>query len=365
MFMVVPVCVPAVAGRTVVHNTIVYSDTVLNLKEREKNLKVTSVKAESYEFERCLEIILEANPNVVFNTVQYSYKQNRAYFYTDKEITTAAWEKRNEKKQEYLDDALVIACHVEKLLNSERLLNPNFIAIYDVLRFYKKTYTDIEASEKCIKRRMEFKLNSIDEDYYVVIYDMYSDEARLTLVKPYRYLKVKDSEERFWFKKKNGDIYISKRDGDLILGDEILSVIGQEILELYDYQLSIQNIKKASVCWANSVDSDFIVSIYFGVDISIRRGIETLMEISTSWTDDDIDYKCNSNNLAQLLKGNVYNLYRKIFVKIDDCPKWMQEELYEIRRQQVIEEEKERQKKLKKQKRRDFWKKIFPFIKKV
>ena len=98
--MLVPVVVPDHSGHTtVVNKTIVYSDTVLTLKEIGRDLKVTSVSVSKYLFERCVQMILEENPNVVFNTIQYSYQQGKAIFYTDKITLIESWKKRDEKSR--------------------------------------------------------------------------------------------------------------------------------------------------------------------------------------------------------------------------------------------------------------------------
>ena len=362
--MVVPVCVPAVAGRTVVHNTIVYSDTVLNLKERGKNLKVTSVSVSKYLFEHCIRMILEENPEVVFNTVQYSYQQEKAFFYTDKPISTEKWEKRNQIKKDYLADNSSIETHIKELLASDRTMNPGFVALYDVLCLSKRMHHGIKSFEDNIESRIKHKLRLIDDDYYVTIHDMKYEtcECNIVVSKYYRYSD--DSKEEFWFKKIGDDVYISKRDGRYLMGDKILGIIGDEISELYDYQVKIRYKEKEPTVYVKAVNSSFSVAMgYFGVDIYNGKILNSTFKVEMYSYSGNINYNCNSASLMQLLKGNVYELYKKIFVKIDDCPKWMQEELYEIRRQQVIEEEKERQKKLKKQKRREFWKKIIPLIK--
>lgn len=74
---------------TVLNKTIVYSDTVLPLKDLGSNLKVSTISdVGEYSLERCLKIIFESNPNVVFNTIQYSKNDNKVYFYTNQEIST-------------------------------------------------------------------------------------------------------------------------------------------------------------------------------------------------------------------------------------------------------------------------------------
>ena len=84
--MYIPI-VPSRGKTTVINKTIVYSDTVLKLDDLGQNIKLTSISniTES-DFENCIKCILSNNENVVFNTIQYSKKEKKIYFYTDKKI---------------------------------------------------------------------------------------------------------------------------------------------------------------------------------------------------------------------------------------------------------------------------------------
>jgi hypothetical protein len=257
-------------------------------------------------------MILEENPEVVFNTVQYSYQHEEAYFYTDKPISKEKWEKRNEIKKDYLVDNSSIETDIKELLASDRIMNPGFVALYDVLCLLKRMHHGIESFEDNIESRIKHKLRLIDDDYYVTIYDMKYEtcECNILVSKYYRYSD--DSKEEFWFKKIGNDIYISKKDGDNLFGDEILGLIGDEISELYDYQLKQNGKKDGSAYGKECVNTDFIVDMsQYGVTIYS----ESAFMINTYSYSDNIDYECNSAILMQLLKGNVYNLYRKIFPK--------------------------------------------------
>ena len=76
------------------NKTIVYSDIVLSLKGKGQSLKVTSIEGVSeYSLENCLKVIFESNPDVIFNTIKYSRKDKKVYFYTNKDITTKIYEK--------------------------------------------------------------------------------------------------------------------------------------------------------------------------------------------------------------------------------------------------------------------------------
>ena len=90
--MFVPI-VPFVPHTTVINKTIVYSDTVLPLKDTGNNLKVTSISdVGEFSLESCLKTIFESNPNVIFNTIQYSKNDQQVYFYTNQEISTKEYE---------------------------------------------------------------------------------------------------------------------------------------------------------------------------------------------------------------------------------------------------------------------------------
>ena len=375
--MFVPVVTTSHYGHTtVINKTIVYSDTVLNLKEKGKNLHVTTVNVDKYSFESCMKTILEDNPEVVFNTIQYSYQREEAIFYTDNPISTEKWEKRNEVKMAHLSDSSSIATHIKELLASDRILNPDCIALYDVLLLSKRIRATEEAFEANVRSRINYKLEAIDDDYYVTIYDMDYETCECHILVRKHYRHVEDSREEFWFKKSGDDVYITRRDGSYLLGDKILGIVGVELSELYDYQLKMSYKDGTRTVHAKAINSGFSVSMgYYGVDICNDDIFFTAtFEITMYSSLNKIDYECNSANLLQLIKGNEYNLYKKIFVKIADCPTWMQQELLKFRAKQLVEEEKERElqeqkrikeeyKKLKKQKRREFWKKIFPFVK--
>ena len=69
----------------IINQNIIYTDTVLPLKDIGSNLKVTCIeKVDKYSLEECLNKIINSNPNVKFNTIQYCKQDNLIYFYTNK-----------------------------------------------------------------------------------------------------------------------------------------------------------------------------------------------------------------------------------------------------------------------------------------
>lgn len=89
--MFVPI-IPVLPNTNIVNRNIVYNDTVLSIKELGENIKVSTISDVSeFSLEKCLKIIFESNPDVVFNTIQYSRKNKKVYFYTNKDISINKW----------------------------------------------------------------------------------------------------------------------------------------------------------------------------------------------------------------------------------------------------------------------------------
>ena len=75
--MFVPI-IPVLPNTNIVNRNIVYNDTVLSIKELGENIKVSTISDVSeFSLEKCLKIIFESNPDVVFNTIQYSRKNKK------------------------------------------------------------------------------------------------------------------------------------------------------------------------------------------------------------------------------------------------------------------------------------------------
>ena len=131
--MFVPI-VPFVPHTTVINKTIVYSDTVLPLKDTGNNLKVTSISDVSeISLESCLKTIFESNPNVIFNTIQYSKNDKKVYFYTNQDITTKAYEESKFTNYKPITSRTEILEEVKNVLLTQNIKDNDCISLYDVL----------------------------------------------------------------------------------------------------------------------------------------------------------------------------------------------------------------------------------------
>lgn len=330
--MVIP---PNVA---VINKSILYSDTVLPLKDLGNNLNVCSISNVSeYSLDRCLKIIFESNPDVVFNTIQYSESREKVYFYTDKLISTKAWDESKVFKYHPLSNSKEILDEIERLFREEDSKDAECISLYNVSNLFKKYNDEYDNIIKkyCYYFERVLCKEYCDSDIIVDGFDYKNKEMTISI----------DLFDRFDFKKMvfskdNGDLYVSKSES--VYSQEILALIGKGLSELYDELIKYSDYFDQCVYNNRTFNSNFLfdvsshgVRVYVGLSYFSRE-----FELSSLSYKNDYDYKCNSLKVLELLQDREDELFKKIFVRIDDCPKWSRQILYQIRQEQLTKEQK-------------------------
>jgi len=365
--MFIPI-VPYVPNITVVNKNIVYSDTVLPLKGKGNNLKVTSISNVSeFSLEKCLKTIFESNPDVVFNTIQYSKKDKKVYFYTDQDINIKKFKESKVTKYEPIVSHSQILEEIKKILTSNKIKNSDCVSIYDVLVLTTKMYNNYEELFEKYNERIRPLIKQEFGNYANIgIYNFDYDNNELRI----GFTHSGDSYDKITFKKNDNDLFISET--ETYRAKEILETVGTELSQLYDEFIKYSPYKNDYIFKVKPVNSNFLVDMSPNmVEIGILLPNHILTYEFKLWFSCAMNkyrYDCNSNAIIEAVKGNEDEIFKRIFVKIEDCPKWCQEELYEIRKNQLEEEQKiedkMKQQEMKKQKRLELTRKIFSFIKK-
>ena len=364
--MFIPI-VPFVPNTTVVNKNIVYSDTVLPLNNVGGNIKVTSISnVDELSLERCLKKIFESNTNVVFNTIQYSKNDKKVYFYTDTEISKKDWEESKFKVYKPLTSNSDIIEEIKNVLVSEKNNDNDCISLYDVALLLKKKNNDYDR----IKKNYENSCESIIRSKYgnstqLVIYDFDYNKGELSIG-----VKFIGDYDTITFSKGDGDLYISKSDS--LWDKEIFTCLAPELSKLYDKLINFTSYKKDFRCDLKAVNSNFLLDISsYGVDIFVKSPTNPLMkdfELSSHSYSDEYRCDCNSSIVMSALQDKEKEIFKRIFVKISDCPYWSQKTLYEIRQNQLAEEKRienlQLYSEMKQQKKLELKHKIFPFLKK-
>jgi len=352
--------VPIVPHTTVVNKTIVYSDTVLPLKDSGNNLKVTSISDVSeYWLESCLKTIFESNPNVIFNTIQYSKNNKKVYFYTNETISTKEYEESKIIRYKPITSSSKILEETKSILLAEKNNSSDCISLFDIAQLLKKLRHDYDMITERYKYQFESIIkNAFGDSSSIIISDF--DYKNKILKIGFKRWSLGDYDD-ICFAKQNDDLYIVKSKS--CYDKEVFAKLSSELSKLYDELISFADYKNGGNAKykTKSVNSSFGVDIsHYGAGIFVQSQENSYLNdfkmFSPSY-DNDYSIECNSSIVNETFKDKESEIFKKIFVKIDDCPEWAKSSLYEIRQKQLAEE-------MKRQKRLALTRKIFPFLKK-
>lgn len=376
---------PRSSNTTIINKTIVYSDTLLPVKGLGKDLKVSTISdVDEYLLEKCLRIIFESNPNVVFNTIQYSRADKKVYFYTNQEISIKEYEESKFKRYKPITSSSEIVEEIKSILLAEKNNSSDCISLFDIVQLLKKTTYDYER----VKKRYQHQFNNIIKNIFgnggrIIVYDF--DYRKKLLKIGFKILSLefrgssatydpleKDYEE-INFAKQNGDLYIVN--SKTCYDKEIFAALCSKLSMLYDELISFPDFKNPNYYIPKIIKS---VNTSFMIDITAR---DVGIFVKSQYYINDYDFilfssiifndylmECNSSIVIESVKNKESEIFKRIFLKIDDCPEWCQATLYEMRQNQLAEEqiieEEIKQKEAKKQKKLELKRKIFPFLKK-
>ena len=291
------------------------------------------------------------------------------------------------------EDTKEILYELKKILETTKIKDDGQISIYDeCISLYdvglvrSKEYTKYEKTKETLKASLIHILRyKFGNNAKIIIYDFNFNNKRLDIGFT-NYGDYTDCES-ITFKKSNNNLYMEKDDthyyGKIIFEEcyNLLSNAYDEFIKFND--LCTQN--ESHICMINSKLGVTIFESHIKIEKENPKNIFkpyfALLMFSNS-----ITKKINSTDVQDIVKNNEFEIFKRAFVMIEDCPKWMQKELYEIRKNQIIEEKRmeeeiQKQKELelkhieeqnkiqiekqeKRQKRIQLVKKIIPFIKK-
>lgn len=349
------------------HNNILYSNTILPPEEmneiigEHKNCTIPDIEED--QIESCLNIIFKSNPNVNFKTIQYSKKSKILLFYTDKELSLKEyWEyyktlpKPFQHKQ--LESKTDILNEIKDILNSDINTDNNCISLYDILLLIRSIYSGI----RNIKAKYEeiFKNTIKYSSWYNMNFNYTTNELEIG------YSRGPKVDYKITFVKSDNDLFIKKTDLQSN-AQEFLVRSGNIVSKLYDelkqyeafYTQKVENLK--------AINSNFSVDITNNnVTISTNAKIHEYdfsIKATNGNYDNKYEHECNSNNILNVIIGQEDKIFKRIFVKISDCPEWSQPLLTEIRQKQIENEALKKTKEERKKKRLALIKKLCPFIK--
>lgn len=172
-------------------------------------------------------------------------------------------------------------------------------------------------------------------------------QSKLLLTKPYccnvkgfDYVnQVLQFEFNFWgrknvnFRKKNnGELYLIT---ESLYASEILNLLGSDLSILYDEFMKYKNFYTQHHFNFYPINSSFLVDISSDGFFVQAKGLKLYSYNSfTNW-----ECSCNSQLISNAIRGKEEEISQRLFVKIEDCPLWSHQILYEIRQEQIKEQQ--------------------------
>ena len=149
-----------------------------------------------------------------------------------------------------------------------------------------------------------------------------------------------------YFKEPDGTIKEKKLEG--YHDYNVLGNVSEHILDLINFYLSIEETRKQRRNKIKSVNSDLFIDIdHYNIDVYIDKyggyymGLNPLFKSTFYTYSDKIEHSYAYSDILDKLTNNEMEFLKKIHVKIDDCPSWIREQLYQKRQAEIIERQRQ------------------------
>jgi len=324
------------------NNNIIHKELILSDNEYE----LTSLYGiNESSLEKCLELVLEENKDVSFGMIQYSKKNKTLFFYADRKISFENWKKESsDNKDKELETTIEICEELKRILLSTRENETSCLSMYDrddvislyevnkLLREKYKEYNDLVQiyKEKILK---EYKRKTKRKNAHISISDLDYGEGKLRFsFVPSIHFFGRDYYE---FYKENGDLIIRPIGLNFYHDKKLLPITGELFSELYDKLLEYKDYKKQGTLKLKTLNSAFLTEIST-YDLMIYSPKQNFSIKSLFVYDKEkFETQNTSNNISKIIDQNESLIFSKLYVKIEDCPKWMHEILFKRRKEEL------------------------------
>lgn len=233
------------------------------------------------------------------------------------------------------------------VLEQDRNKDETSISVYDVINLIKNKYSECKSLDHNFYHRI-YSLTGLDYLFLDVDFDSKN-----------KYLILSYHCSKMFFTKENDDLILVK--SEYYNAKDVLGKCGKEISERYDKFIKDISFYRDYMNNVQSTNSNFKIN---SDEYRINVKHNDSFTLSAKTYENKYEYDCNSNNVTSVCRDKEDEIFKRIFIKIDDCPEWTHEILYAIRKEQLKEQEKLEYKEMKKQKRLELVRRFNPFRKK-
>ena len=236
----------------------------------------------------------------------------------------------NKKKNKKIENQKTkkILEEIEKILLTESCVDPNLISLNHITSLIRQKNNEYKKIKEDYQIILENIIKSnIDQKYSLIIYDLYFNKEELVI-------GIKRNEKSDWekisIKKNNNELYISWTTS--YLGNIILEHLKTQLIELFNKIIEFQNFNTENKNIL-ALNTEFQIQINnYGVNL-----YKSEFSVRSRNYEHEYEYDYKDKELLELLSGKEDEIYKRVFVKITDCPYWMQETLTDIREKELKE----------------------------
>lgn len=132
----------------------------------------------------------------------------------------------------------------------------------------------------------------------------------------------------------NNDLYL--KSSETYDGEKIFQMANEIIFEAYNELMKYKDLHLDSKYGIKTMNSNYIVNIsHHGIGLCDSKDINPNFKLSKNTYQEDFTCDCNSRIILNAVKGIEEEIFKLTFVKIADCPNWMKNKLYEIRKKEI------------------------------
>ena len=331
--------IPAVSGVKIsnpmieFNNNISFETNCVNINGLYIN-KISDVG--QYSIENYLRNIFRNNSNVLFKKIVYSPAKKELYIYSDSNIIII--DKENYKELNTESD---ISNEINDIFSQEKNERNDVISLYDVITILNSSRQGLNE----IGKRFD---NIIRREYHhsntYVKPDVDSENVEFKIIFRKNYESNYSLDEEISFIIENGDLIVKEYRGNN--SKKVYSLLEAELEKIKTELLNLKGLVRFFDIF-RPINSNFIIKIFnfsHGLDLIVNDSLEKgifRMQMEQSMLDDNCSYKyeCKSESIISDIMGKEEEIFKNIYLKIDDFPEHIRKVLFEFRKTQLESEQ--------------------------
>jgi len=246
-------------------------------------------------------------------------------------------EEVNKKKQESLSDIKLVLEEIEKVLHQTKENTTSCLSVYErddvitldeVNKLYEENLYKYLDLVKKIEKELQEEGQKLRNKTVVACVNLF--EKKLVI----RMFDGKNIR-KYVFEKVAGKITSEKTTYETNLYEDDIDILTVRMVsDFYDEYEKYKSYANTDVTNINTVNSKFKAYIKNEVvGICSDDGVFNIKALD--YGIDTNNYRCENKEISRFLTGREHELYENIYVRIKDCPKWMQESLYKRRKEML------------------------------